>query len=201
MKRTAPPSSPTLDPTVGPPFGLMLDPTLDLWIFGYGSLMWDPGFVYVETQPGMIFGFHRCLCVRSTIYRGTPDRPGLVLGLDRGGSCSGRAFRVAAEHVNATLVYLTEREQVTKVYCPHFVKIKLADGHTVTGYTFVVRREHEQYARLDPDEQARLITQGVGKQGAALDYLINTVEHLNALGIKKTELHRVLKMARAMQAT
>jgi cation transport protein ChaC len=176
------------------------DPSLDLWIFAYGSLMWDPGFVYVEDQPGTLFGFHRCLCVRSTIYRGAPENPGLVLGLDRGGSCRGRAFRVAAEHVNATLAYLDEREQVTKVYCQRFVKIKLADGRTVNGYTFVVRREHEQYTRLSLDEQARLVAQGAGLRGTALDYLANTVEHLDALGIPETRLRRVLEMAQTISS-
>ena len=177
-----------------------LDPNLDLWIFAYGSLMWDPGFAYVEDQPGIIYGFHRCLCVRSTIYRGTPGKPGLVLGLDRGGSCRGRAFRVAAEHVNATLAYLDEREQVTKVYCPRLVKVKLDDGRTVNGHTFVVRHEHEQYARLRPDEQAHMIAQGTGKRGAALEYLANTIEHLDALGIKESQLHRVLEMAKTLNA-
>ena len=175
-------------------------PNQDLWIFAYGSLMWNPGFPHVEDQPGLIYGYHRCLCVRSTIYRGTPENPGLVLGLDRGGSCCGRALRVTAEHVNATIAYLDEREQVTKVYCPHFVTVKLGDGREVCGYTFVVRHEHEQYVHLSIDEQARLVAQGKGGRGSALDYLTNTIEHIDALGIKDTDLHKVLERAKALSA-
>ena len=166
------------------------------WIYAYGSLMWDPGFPYEEEQPGLIHGYHRSLCVLSTIYRGTPDHPGLVLGLDQGGSCCGRTFRVAAKHVNATLAYLDKREQVTKVYCPHFLDTKLSDGRTVKAYTFVVRREHEQFAgALSLKKQAELVAQGVGDRGPAIDYLANTVKHLNDLNIRDTQLHQVLEQA------
>ena len=176
------------------------DPDQDLWVFGYGSLMWNPGFPYVEERPGVVHGFHRSLCVRSTEYRGTPDNPGLVLGLDRGGSCCGRTFRVAAAHVEATLAYLNEREQVTRVYCPHFVTAALNDGRTVKAYTFVVRHEHAQYVHLDLDEQARLVAHGVGDRGTAFEYLANTIEHIDALGISDTTLHHVLDLARALRA-
>lgn len=175
------------------------DPTQDLWIFAYGSLMWNPGFPYVESVAGLVDGYHRSLCILSTLYRGTPDNPGLVLGLDRGGSCSGRTFLVAAEHVSNTVAYLDEREQVNKVYCPRFVDVNLSDGRCVPGYTFVVRHEHEQYVRLSIEEQARLVAHGTGKRGAALDYLASTVSHLDALGIKDTPLHIVLTQAKALQ--
>ena len=97
------------------------DPNQDLWIFGYGSLMWNPGFPAQENRPGLLHGYHRRLCVLSTHYRGTPDNPGLVLGLDQGGSCCGRTFRVPAKDVAAAVAYLDEREQVTKEYTPCFV--------------------------------------------------------------------------------
>lgn len=174
--------------------------TDDFWVFGYGSLMWNPGFPYVEDAPGTVHGYHRSLCVLSTIYRGTPDNPGLVLGLDEGGTCCGRAFRIAPEHVNAAIAYLNEREQVTKVYCPHDVCVHLADGREVAGYTFVVRHAHEQYVKLSIDEQARLVARGEGLRGSAFDYLANTVAHIDALGIRDSELHRVLEMARAIKA-
>lgn len=174
-------------------------PDNDLWVFGYGSLMWNPGFPYVEERPGLVHGYHRSLCVRSTIYRGTPDNPGLVLGLDQGGSCCGRTFRVEAKHVNSTLAYLDEREQVTKVYCPHFVEAHLNDGRSVTAYTFVVRRDHEQYVHLPIDEQARLVAHGAGDRGRALDYLTSTIEHIDELGISDPQLHKVLKMAQALK--
>lgn len=174
-------------------------PNHDLWIYGYGSLMWNPGFPYVEDRPGLVHGFHRSLCVMSTHYRGTPDNPGLVLGLDLGGSCCGRAFRVKAAHVNDAIAYLDEREQVTKVYCPRFVPVKLNDGRTVNAYTYVVRHEHEQYVRLDIDDQARLVAFGVGDRGSAFDYLANAVEHIDDLGIKDTLLHKVLAKAKALR--
>ena len=161
----------------------------EFWVYAYGSLMWNPGFAYEEAQPGLIHGYHRSLCVLSTIYRGTPKHPGLVMGLDRGGSCCGRAFRVAPEHVEATVAYLDEREQVTKVYCPHFID------------TFVVRREHEQFAgSLSLEQQAQLVAQGVGKKGPAIDYLASSVEHIDDLGIPDTQLHKVLMMARDLQS-
>lgn len=171
----------------------------DFWVFGYGSLMWNPGFPHVEDSPALIHGYHRSLCVLSNHYRGTDENPGLVLGLDLGGECCGRVFKVAPEHVNDTLAYLDEREQITKVYCPKFVAAKRPDGSEVTAYTFVVRHEHEQYVKLSLDEQARLVASGVGSRGPALDYLANTVEHLIALGIKDSDLHKVLAKARAIK--
>ena len=175
-------------------------PNHDLWIYGYGSLMWNPGFPYVEAYPALIHGYHRSLCVRSTGYRGSPDSPGLVLGLDLGGSCCGRAFRVVAKHVNATMAYLDEREQVTKVYCPHFIDAQLNDGRTVAAYTYVVRREHEQYVHLTTDEQAHLVAHGKGDRGTALDYLASTIEHIDELGISDSPLHEVLAKAKALQS-
>ncbi len=88
----------------------------DLWVFGYGSLIWNPGFAFVEQVPARLIGEHRSLCIYSLVHRGTPEKPGLVLGLDRGGACQGIAFRVAPEHRDATVAYLREREQVTSVY-------------------------------------------------------------------------------------
>lgn len=175
------------------------DPTQDLWIFAYGSLMWNPDFPYTESAVGLVHGYHRSLCILSTHYRGTHENPGLVLGLDRSGSCCGRAFLVASAHVASTVAYLDEREQVNKVYCPRFVHVKLSDGRCVQGYTFVVRHEHEQYVRLSREEQARLVAHGTGERGAALDYLASTVEHIDALGIKDTALHQVLARAKALR--
>ena len=177
---------------------LNINETGGFWFFAYGSLMWDPPFTPTQTQPARLYGYHRSFCVNSETYRGTPENPGLVLGLDRGGSCCGLVFRVAPQNVNDTIAYLDEREQVTKVYCPHFFDTKLKDGRMVKAYTFVVRREHEQYAgAMSLEEQARLVSQGVGQKGPALDYLANTVGHIDELGIKDTDLHKVLKMARA----
>ena len=162
--------------------------------------MWNPGFPYIDDRPALIHGYHRSLCIKSTNYRGTPDHPGLVLGLDRGGSCCGRAFLVAAEHVNATVAYLDEREQITKVYCPRFIDAQLNDGRTVSTYTFVARHEHEQYSKLSIDEQAHLVATGKGDRGTALDYLANTIKHIDELGISDPQLHEVYAKAQTLQA-
>ena len=125
-----------------------------------------------------------------------------MLGLDVGGSCCGRAFHVAPEHVNDTLAYLDEREQVTKVYCPHFLDVTLNDGRTVAAYTFVVRREHKQYAgHLSLAQQAQMVSQGVGQRGTSRDYLSSTIEHIDALGISDPQLHDVLELAKSLQNT
>ena len=117
----------------------------DLWVFGYGSLMWRPGFDHVERTLATLHGFHRALCVLSHVHRGTPERPGLVLGLDRGGSCRGVAFRVQQENRDATMAYLTSREQVTMVYRETWHNLRLADGRMVRGVAYTVDRGHRQY--------------------------------------------------------
>lgn len=170
-----------------------------LWVFGYGSLMWNPGFPFVEDLYGRIYGYHRCLCVLSTTYRGTPKTPGLVLGLDRGGSTMGRAFHVAPEKVNDTMAYLEDREQITQVYCPHFTNVHLSDGRKVRAYTFISRHDHRQYAgHLGLEETATLVAAGCGERGRSLDYVANTVRHLDGLGITNTNLHKVLEMAKKL---
>ncbi|RFB79493.1 gamma-glutamylcyclotransferase [Methylovirgula sp. 4M-Z18] len=156
----------------------------DLWVFGYGSLMWKPGFAYIECKIATIHGFHRAPCIYSHVHRGTPDKPGLVFGLDSGGSCRGIAFRVAAEHRAATIAYLREREQVTSVYLERLVKAILADARHATALTYVADRRHPQYAgKLTPAETLRLVRQGHGVSGANPDYIRNTRDHLTELGL------------------
>ena len=119
--------------------------------------------------------------------------------VDLGGGVALRPTLEMISKVSEQDPRLDEREQVTKVYCPHFFDTKLKDGRIVKAYTFVVRREHEQYAgQLSLEEQARLVAQGVGEKGPAIDYLINTVQHIDELGIKDTDLHKVLKMAQKL---
>jgi cation transport protein ChaC len=156
----------------------------DLWVFGYGSLMWRPGFDFVERQVARIHGYHRSLCVYSHVHRGTPERPGLVLGLDRGGACRGTAFRVAAPLAEATVAYLREREQVTSVYREVRLAASLDDGRAVRSLAYVVDRAHLQYAgRLGRDELLRFVRQGNGLSGANPDYVRNTHAHLDELGV------------------
>ena len=170
----------------------------DLWIFGYGSLMWDPGFHHAEAQPALLYGYHRRFCVYSRRYRGTPKRPGLVLGLDRGGACKGMVFRVPRHHVKAAMIYLWDREIRGGVYEMRKLRVRLARG-TVDAYAFVVNRGHRGYAgELPPEETARFILQGAGVRGLCLHYLENTVRHLEELGIDDGPLHRLADLVTEM---
>ena len=169
----------------------------DIWVFGYGSLMWRPGFPFREMRPALLRGYHRALCVYSHVYRGTPDRPGLVLGLDRGGSCRGYAFRVAATDAAAVLAYLDERELPTDVYQRRRLPVWLP-RRRILCWTYVVRRCHAQYAGGLPMERlVELVLQGKGRAGTALDYLENTVRHLDELGLAEGRLHALLREAQA----
>lgn len=170
----------------------------DIWIFGYGSLMWDPGFDYVERQPALLRGYHRAFCIVSHLYRGTPERPGLVLGLDRGGSCRGMAYRVAAEHAESVRAYLHEREMQHYVYVQKDVPVRLSQ-RTVLAQTHVADRRHERYCgKLGVEETARYIAQGEGNRGRNRDYLENTVRHLDELGIGDGPMHRLRDRVREL---
>jgi cation transport protein ChaC len=164
----------------------------DLWVFAYGSLLWRPGFDFIERVPARLTGLHRSLCVYSFVHRGTPEKPGLVLGLDRGGACRGVAFRVAAANRAATMAYLREREQVTSVYMEVLRGVDLL-GHAerrVNAVTYVVDRSHPQYAgKLTLEERLHLIRQGHGRSGPNRDYVLSTVAELEALGCRDAELH------------
>lgn len=162
-------------------------------MFAYGSLMWQPDFAPAEIRPARLAGWHRAMCILSTIYRGTPESPGLVLGLDRGGSCVGRALKVGAAEWPAVKHRLDERELVTGVYLPRFLPVLLDDGRRVPAYAYVVDRAHWQYWAGAPDEAVRLIRQGHGKGGRARDYLASTVSHLAEMGIRQGKLHRLLR--------
>ena len=169
----------------------------ELWVFAYGSLMWRPNFPYVDSQPARIYGYHRALCIHSTHYRGTPDCTGLVVGLDRGGSCPGRAYKIAPADAEATLAYLWKRELNTDSYMAKRLAASLPNCR-VTAWAFVANHANRtQYAgKLAPDEAARRVARGHGKEGSALEYLANTLEHLAKMGIKEGSLHAILEMAR-----
>ena len=161
-------------------------------MFGYGSLLWRPGFAFVERVPARLVGLHRALCVYSFMHRGTAEKPGLVLGLDRGGACRGVAFRVAAENREATVAYLREREQATSVYLEVFRNVTLLakPERQVRAMLYCVDRGHVQYAgRLTLDEQLHLVRQGHGRSGINRDYVLATVEALEALGCRDRDLH------------
>ncbi len=164
----------------------------DLWVFGYGSLMWRPGFAYLKRVPAKLIGLHRALCVFSFVHRGTPERPGLVLGLDRGGMCRGIAYRIAGSARAATVAYLRSREQVTTVYVETMRQIELEDDRRqkVRALCYVVDRSHAQYAgRLSPAASLHYVRQGHGRSGPNRDYVLETVRALEALGYRETDLH------------
>jgi glutathione-specific gamma-glutamylcyclotransferase len=169
----------------------------DLWVFGYGSLMWRPGFDFLEQIPARLIGEHRALCVYSFVHRGTPEKPGLVLGLDRGGACRGIAFRVAEAKRDETIAYLRAREQVTSVYREVSRSVWLENDarQRVSALVYVVDRSHVQYAgRLSLQEQLRHVRQGHGQSGANRDYVLSTVKAIEAQGFRDTQLHRLAMM-------
>jgi glutathione-specific gamma-glutamylcyclotransferase len=173
----------------------------DLWVFGYGSLLWRPGFSFRERLPARLVGAHRALCVYSFVHRGTPERPGLVLGLDRGGNCRGIAFRVNAAERATTLAYLRGREQVTKVYRESLRSVWLNEDpqQRVQALCYVVDRGHPQYAgRLTLAQQLHHVRQGHGQSGPNRDYVLETVNALEALGYRESELHLLAERLRGV---
>ncbi|MBP0446353.1 gamma-glutamylcyclotransferase [Roseomonas sp. SSH11] len=191
MTSTAP-HPPVIDPA-----GLDPAPLLDadgcLYVFGYGSLIWKPGFAFESVHPALLRGFHRRFCILSHRYRGTPEVPGLVLGLDRGGACRGVAFRVAAGAAAEVLAYLDEREMSGGVYHRRLLPVRLLDGGgTRQAVTFVADRRARSYCgALPPDAAAAAIARGHGVMGPNRDYLLNTVAHLRALGVRDAGLDRI----------
>jgi cation transport protein ChaC len=173
----------------------------DFWVFGYGSLMWKPGFAFEERQIARAHGYRRSLCIRSWVHRGTREEPGLVLGLDRGGSCKGVAFRVTDERRESVIDYLRERELVTSVYLERFAPVWLADGRMIRALIYVADPAHEQFERpSSPEAAALVVAKAIGASGDNLDYVRNTVSHLRELGIRDHWLENVLVQAEARAA-
>lgn len=169
-----------------------------LWVFAYGSLMWRPDFPYREKAGVVVHGYHRALCMYSFQYRGTKRRPGLIFGLDRGGSCQGIAYRIAKTRTAEVLDKLWQREMVNAIYRPRWLSTALADGRPVRVLAFVADPTHEQYAgRPNDDEAVRLVLQGKGSIGSCLDYIRNTLAHLEELGIHDQHLRRIVTLAEA----
>ena len=164
----------------------------DFWVFGYGSLMWRPDFAHVELRRARLHGYRRALCVSSHVHRGTPERPGLVLGLDRGGSCVGMAFRVPGDLRGEVIAALRARELVTNVYLERELPLRLDDGRMVTAVADVVDRRHVQYAGpLNVEQAVARVSGAAGRSGANEEYVLNTVAHLNALSIRDHWLEAV----------
>jgi cation transport protein ChaC len=161
-----------------------------LWVFGYGSLIWDPGFAVAERRIARLDGWHRSFCMRSIHHRGTPEAPGLVLALDRAeaATCTGVAFRVAPGAEAATLAALRERELVSSAYLEALLPVHTDDG-PLQALTYVIDPGHVQYCGgLGMDEQARIIAHAIGGRGPNRDYLWSTAAHLAELGIADPDL-------------
>ncbi len=165
----------------------------NLWVFGYGSLMWRPDFPYLDARPAVLEGYHRSFCVYSRYWRGTPERPGLVLGLTPGGLCRGLIYRVAEVERQAVVAYLNERELGTYAYTPKHLPVSV-DGRLVEAYTFVADEAHRYYAGdMALADAAQIIMEAEGVAGLNRDYLINTVRELEANGFVEPALHALLR--------
>ena len=171
----------------------------EFWVFGYGSLMWNPGFDYEEREIVTLSGYHRALCIRSWVHRGTREHPGLVLGLDRGGSCKGAAFRIAPGQREAVVAYLRERELVTNVYQERVLGIRFRDGRRSKALAYTADRGHMQYAAgLTVEDAARTCAMARGQSGHNADYVRNTVQHLMELGIRDHWMEAVASRMEAL---
>ena len=180
----------------------MVGPISDggLWVFGYGSLMWRPGFAYARRCKALLRGWRRSLCVYSHVHRGSPERPGLVLGLDQGGACAGVAFEVEEALRETTIRYLREREQATAVYLERIAPITLERGERVLALTYVADRLHEQYAgRLDREAMLAYVRAGTGQSGDNPEYVLETHDHLQAMGVRDRDLEWLSARLRAGQ--
>lgn len=163
------------------------------WVFGYGSLIWRPGFAFARSEPALLNGAHRRLCIYSYRHRGTPDRPGLVFGLVRGGSCRGMAFAVEPDRWDEAHAYLAARELDRGVYVERVRPVRLVSGEVVSALAFMVDERHVQFAgKHDIAEQARLVRDGVGESGANPEYVLSTAAHLRRMGIRDRYLDELV---------
>lgn len=172
----------------------------DMWVFGYGSLMWRPGFTPVETRMARLHGYHRSLCIYSHIHRGSVERPGLVLGLKRGGSCDGLALRIPEAEAEDVLSYLRERELANEVYHEKIHDLHLDDGRIVDALVYVADETHAQFAdNLSAQDAAYIICSAVGISGPNIDYVVNTVSHLQAMGLQDSSLENIASLLNEKQ--
>jgi cation transport protein ChaC len=168
------------------------------WVFAYGSLIWHPGFQYAERHLVRIHGYHRAFCISSTVYRGTPESPGVVLGLDRGGSCHGVAYRFRPGEEAEVVETLYQREMLNHVYTPRMLPVRLPGGLVVEALTFVARRDHPSYLRLSRDELLRRLSSCRGGRGHNREYAINTWHALREWGIEDAGLGSIARDLEAL---
>lgn len=167
-------------------------PENEFWVFAYGSLMWNPGFDFLDARPAVLYGYHRRLCLWSVRYRGTEAKPGLVLGLDRGGSCRGYAYHISQQQTHSVVDYLCERELITGAYDARLCPVVLEEGRKVSALTFVSKQDHPHFVpKLALNETVSVVRDAKGARGCNRSYVLNTVTHMNQMNIRDTELHRI----------
>lgn len=173
---------------------------MDMWVFGYGSLLWNPGFPVARQELAILHGYARSFCMRSIHHRGTEEEPGLVLALDelQGASCEGLALAVEKGHEEKTLAELRERELISSAYLERNLDVELASGEKVTAITYIVDPHHVQYCHLELEEQARIIARAVGGRGPNTEYLYNTASHLSEIGLHDADLHWLTERVRVL---
>lgn len=172
---------------------------MTMWVFGYGSLLWNPGFEPAEAVTGTLHGYHRSFCMLSIHHRGTVEKPGLVLALDEAQArCTGVAFRVAEAEEDRVLADLRDRELISSAYVEKHVTLGLEDGRAVEALAYVIAREHEQYCQFDLETQAQMIARAVGGRGPNPEYLFNTAAHLTQMGIDDPDMGWLVKRVREL---
>ncbi|AKS45184.1 cation transport protein ChaC [Octadecabacter temperatus] len=172
---------------------------MTMWVFGYGSLLWNPGFEPAEAVTATLTGYHRSFCMLSIHHRGTVEEPGLVLALDEGDStCVGVAFRVAEMDEVRVLGELRERELISSAYEEVHVPLSLQDGRDVQALAYVINRTHEQYCQFDLERQAQMIARSVGGRGPNPEYLFNTADHLVQMGIEDPDMTWLVRRVREL---
>ncbi len=175
-------------------------PSGDPWVFTYGSLMWDRGVFDFETEEtGLLRGYHRRFCIWTQLARGTPEQPGLALGLEPGGACRGVAFRIARDNAEHVFDRIWHREMYTGCYVPRWVRARIVD-RDVVAITFVARRDHPQYAgNIVPEMAANYIAHAHGERGPCREYLTNTLDNLSRLSIRDRGMERLRELVDQVQ--
>lgn len=173
------------------------------WVFGYGSLLWNPGFTPVRQVKARLHDYHRSFCMLSVHHRGSEEDPGLVLALDAqaGGQCTGVAFQVADEQADIVHAQLRERELISSAYYEDTVELLSDEGETIPALAYIINPDHVQYCQFDLEKQAHIIAQAVGGRGPNTEYLFNTAAHLTELGIKDADMEWLVTRVRALTAT
>lgn len=174
-----------------------------LWVFGYGSLLWDPGFTPVRKVKACLHDYHRSFCMLSIHHRGSEEDPGLVLALDTqiGGRCTGVAFQVADHEEETVLAQLRERELISSAYYEDTVDLISDEGETINALAYIINRDHVQYCQFDLEKQAQIIACAIGGRGPNTEYLYNTASHLAELNIKDDDMTWLTARVRALTAT